>query len=754
MSTAAPTPATAAALAAQEERRRRDEAAPSRSLTSSRGRSRRPAGHASCSTPTPRAGRRSATAIVPTGRDRELEPVARRAAAATPASTGRCSCPRCSTASSRRSISACPPTTGGDGLFDGRVAVTLPRRSGRRPTLKTTAPSASATSVSTSEIDEVAGRRHLAEEERRPEALDHGRERVAPLDQVDEPGVRIGAGEVVEAVEDRREEEERQQQRRDDELDVAVDRVRRRDGERQPGDEQRRSRRRSGSRATPSPASRAGRSSRARARWRSSRRRRRAAWRRSRAARAGAGSAPCGSGSRSRAGCAPTTAATWRRTPRAAARRGGTASSRRRRSSATSTSPRRRRGRRASASPAARASRRGRAPSPCTSRAGRAGRGSRRARDSGSEIGVDGHRRDCTGDVGEGRRPPIRGGQALPYRHERGRHDRRPPRRGSSSIRALLRSSLGERSAPSPTATAGTTRPTPAFGGVGIFAGSSRVAAGGRGRRGRARPGELLGIVGGCRLVFAAGLARRRSGISARWRSSRRRSPRPAIVDRRAACASSWSRTTSSRRASAIVWLVGLTNAFNLLDNMDGLAARLAVVACAYFAHRRRRRAPERPRARPRALARLRVRGFLPYNLRTGRQRGRLHGRLGQPAARVRARALGPGGELEGSRDDDRDGRCCRCSSSRSRSSTRRSSPSCGSLERRPVTQGGKDHTSHRLVYCGLSERKAVACSRPSPSRSARRASPTTSSTTAGSRRSACSSRRPAGPVRQLPDAS
>ena len=30
-------------------------------------------------------------------------------------------------------------------------------------------------------------------------------------------------------------------------------------------------------------------------------------------------------------------------------------------------------------------------------------------------------------------------------------------------------------------------------------------------------------------------------------------------------------------------------------------------------------------------------------------------------------------------------------------------------LERRPVTQGGKDHTSHRLVYYGLSEREAVA---------------------------------------------
>src|SRR5207244_12274659 len=29
-------------------------------------------------------------------------------------------------------------------------------------------------------------------------------------------------------------------------------------------------------------------------------------------------------------------------------------------------------------------------------------------------------------------------------------------------------------------------------------------------------------------------------------------------------------------------------------------------------------------------------------------------------------------------------------------------------LERRPVTRGGRDHTSHRLVYQGLSDKRAV----------------------------------------------
>src|SRR4029079_2326049 len=29
-------------------------------------------------------------------------------------------------------------------------------------------------------------------------------------------------------------------------------------------------------------------------------------------------------------------------------------------------------------------------------------------------------------------------------------------------------------------------------------------------------------------------------------------------------------------------------------------------------------------------------------------------------------------------------------------------------LEGRPIYQGGRDHTSHRLAYCGLSEKRAV----------------------------------------------
>ena len=62
-----------------------------------------------------------------------LEPVARRRRPQPALRPAAAAARRCSTASSRPSTSGCRPTPGDDGLFDGRVAVTLPRRSGRRP---------------------------------------------------------------------------------------------------------------------------------------------------------------------------------------------------------------------------------------------------------------------------------------------------------------------------------------------------------------------------------------------------------------------------------------------------------------------------------------------------------------------------------------------------------------------------------------------------------------------------------------------
>ena len=142
---------------------------------------------------------------------------------------------------------------------------------------------------------------------------------------------------------------------------------------------------------------------------------------------------------------------------------------------------------------------------------------------------------------------------------------------------------------------------------------------------------------------------------------------------------------------------------------MDGLAATLADGRLRVLRDRRRHRAPERRSCSSLALALgVRVRRLPAVQPAPRRRRARLHGRLGQPGARLRARVA-----RRSPRAGRRPGRrwrpcCCRCSCSRSRSWTRRSSRSCGCSSGGRSTQGGKDHTSHRLVYYGLSERQAV----------------------------------------------
>ena len=160
--------------------------------------------------------------------------------------------------------------------------------------------------------------------------------------------------------------------------------------------------------------------------------------------------------------------------------------------------------------------------------------------------------------------------------------------------------------------------------------------------------------------------------------------------------------------AIGLLWLVGITNAFNLLDNMDGLAATLAVVSCALLRDRRGHRARERDGARARARARPRVRGLPPVQPPAASGRSGLHGRLGEPAcsdSALASLALAASWTVAGTTVatillpllvlaipilDTTLVTIARL------------------VEKRPVTQGGRDHTSHRLVYYGLSETKAV----------------------------------------------
>jgi UDP-GlcNAc:undecaprenyl-phosphate GlcNAc-1-phosphate transferase len=270
----------------------------------------------------------------------------------------------------------------------------------------------------------------------------------------------------------------------------------------------------------------------------------------------------------------------------------------------------------------------------------------------------------------------------------------------------LLRSpSLGGRLVAVPTGARWHDHVTPLFGGVGIAAGLLAgvllaLAVG------VIEPTWLLaGIVAGCGLVFVAGLLD----------DVRHLSPIAKLVAQFGAAAIAIAAGLRVELVSndvlsvviALVWLVGITNAFNLLDNMDGLAATLATVACAYFAidastvHEN-----DLVLVLSLSLA-FACLGFLPFNLRPGDRARVFMGDSGSQLLGFLLAVLG-------------------LAASWTTAGTTVATMLLPLLvlaipildttlvtirrlaERRPVTQGGKDHTSHRLVYYGLSETRAV----------------------------------------------
>jgi UDP-GlcNAc:undecaprenyl-phosphate/decaprenyl-phosphate GlcNAc-1-phosphate transferase len=269
----------------------------------------------------------------------------------------------------------------------------------------------------------------------------------------------------------------------------------------------------------------------------------------------------------------------------------------------------------------------------------------------------------------------------------------------------LLRSSLGGRLVAHPTGERWHEMPTPTFGGVGIFVGFVAGVGVGLATGALEWSGELGGILAGSALLFAAGLVD----------DLRHLSPVVKLGIQIAAAvivlASGLQVEIVGNDVLAwglgVLWLVGITNAFNLLDNMDGLAATLAAIACAYFAIDA---ATEHPNDTVLALSvslGLACVGFLPFNLRPGRG---AHVFMGDSGSQVLGFALAS----------------FALASSWTVAGTTVATvllpllilaiPILDTtlvtivriLERRPVSQGGKDHTSHRLVYYGLSEAKAV----------------------------------------------
>ncbi len=274
-------------------------------------------------------------------------------------------------------------------------------------------------------------------------------------------------------------------------------------------------------------------------------------------------------------------------------------------------------------------------------------------------------------------------------------------------LRGLLRTpSLAEHLVAHPTGERWHDSATPTFGGVGLFAGLL-VGVAAAVLTGALEPSaELAGILAGASLLFAAGLVD----------DVRHLSPLAKLAAQFGAAGIA---VAAGLRVELIgndvlatvvgvVWLVGITNAFNLLDNMDGLAATLAAVACGYFAidaatlH-------EDPLVLALALSLgFACLGFLPYNLRPRSRAAVFMGDSGSQVLGFMLAALG-------------------LAASWTTAGTTVATMLLPLLvlaipildttlvtlvrlvERRPVTQGGRDHSSHRLVYYGLSESRAVA---------------------------------------------
>jgi UDP-GlcNAc:undecaprenyl-phosphate/decaprenyl-phosphate GlcNAc-1-phosphate transferase len=275
----------------------------------------------------------------------------------------------------------------------------------------------------------------------------------------------------------------------------------------------------------------------------------------------------------------------------------------------------------------------------------------------------------------------------------------------SAVLWLLLRSSVGARLVAVPTGERWHKQPTPLFGGVGIFAGfvagvGFALAAGIIDWS-----GELGGILAGVSIVFVAGL------VDDLWHLSPIAKLGAQLAAAVVVLASGLNVEIVGNDVLAwaigLLWLVGITNAFNLLDNMDGLAATLAIVSCAYFAiDALTEHENETILALALALG-FACAGFLPFNLRPQRGAAVFMGDSGSQVIGfgLASLALAASWTVAGTTAatillpllvlaipilDTTLVTIARL------------------VEKRPVTQGGRDHSSHRLVYYGLSETKAV----------------------------------------------
>ena len=273
------------------------------------------------------------------------------------------------------------------------------------------------------------------------------------------------------------------------------------------------------------------------------------------------------------------------------------------------------------------------------------------------------------------------------------------------TIWALLRSPASRRFVAVPAADRWHTSATPSLGGIGIFLGFS-VGLWGAAAAGAFSPSEaFVGIYAAITLVFLAGLADDLFSLG----------PLAKLAVQGAAAAIVLSTGTHVQLvhnpiigdAIAVTWLIGVSNAFNLLDNMDGLAATLAAIAFGFFAIDAVTSHPDDAALAFALAGALSCVGFLPFNLRRRRPALVFMGDSGSQMLGFALAALGL------------------------TSSWRVAGTTVATLilpvlvlavpildttlvtvvrllDGRPISQGGRDHSSHRLVRFGLSERHAV----------------------------------------------
>jgi UDP-GlcNAc:undecaprenyl-phosphate/decaprenyl-phosphate GlcNAc-1-phosphate transferase len=273
------------------------------------------------------------------------------------------------------------------------------------------------------------------------------------------------------------------------------------------------------------------------------------------------------------------------------------------------------------------------------------------------------------------------------------------------TIGFLLRGPIARRLVARPSADRWHRRNTPLIGGFGIFVGllagvGVAIATGSIGAT-----HQLLGIVGGCAILFVAGLVDDLFTLNPVAKLAAQLAAAGVVLASglRVEVVSNGTVAT----VFGVLWLVGMTNAFNLLDNMDGLAATLAAIACAYFAIDAVTVHPSHLALAVALSICLACVGFLPYNLRVSKPAAAFMGDSGSQLLGFALAALGL------------------LSSWKVAGSTIATLilpilvlavPILDTglvtvvrlLEGRPIYQGGRDHTSHRLVYQGLSEKRAV----------------------------------------------